>query len=131
MHDQHPSCGEKSTAKNTSRRLRVQLGKCLSGKGLTEKILFIVTTNGVPLRVLGGGDALKSETASVDSELTLLYQKLHGKEIPIAGPLRNPYFQQRDAPFAHPQFAMYLVTRLAAYVMAGMNALVDRALRGS
>ena len=104
------------------------VGKCLSSRRLTEKILFIVTTRGVPLLVSGAGLEFKSESASVDSELTLLYQKLHGREIPVAGPVNNPYYQQRDAPFTHPQFPMYLVTRLAAYDMAGMKALVDKAL---
>jgi uncharacterized protein (TIGR03790 family) len=104
------------------------VGRCLRDKNLVEKILFIVTTNGVPLREDGPGEGFESETASVDSELTLLYQKLHGKAIPTVGPVANPYFKQRDAPFRHPQFPMYVVTRLAAYDMAGMKALVDRSL---
>jgi uncharacterized protein (TIGR03790 family) len=105
------------------------LGKCLREKGLIEKILFIVTTNGVPLREDGPGDGFESETASVDSELTLLYQKLHGKTIATVGAVANPYFKQRDAPFSHPRFPMYLVTRLAAYDMPGMKALVDRPMQ--
>ena len=107
--------------------IETPLGACLRQKNFVEKILFIVTTNGVPLRVQGGGDGMRSETASVDSELTLLYQKLHGATIPLAGSVPNPFFRQRDAPFSHPQFPMYLVTRLAAYDMAGMKGLVDRA----
>jgi len=109
-------------------RIETPVGKCLQQKELVEKILYIVTTRGVPLKVWGGGEALQSEVASVDSELTLLYQKLHGKVIPVAGAVPNPFYRQRDAPFSHPQFPMYMVTRLAAYDMAGMKALVDRAL---
>jgi uncharacterized protein (TIGR03790 family) len=60
--------------------------------------------------------------------LTVLYQLLHGLTVPLPGPAINPFFRQRDTPFQHPQFPMYLVTRLAAYDMAEMKGLVDRAL---
>jgi uncharacterized protein (TIGR03790 family) len=105
------------------------IGKCLTRKKLTESILYIVTTQGVPLRVSGtGSDAqLQNTGAAVDSELTLLYQKLHGVTIPVAGPVPNPFYQKRDAPFRHPQIPMYMVTRLAGYDMTDLKALVDRA----
>ena len=110
--------------------IETPIGKCLKRKNLTESILYIVTTQGVPLRVGGTGSTaqLKNTGASVDSELTLLYQKLHGATIPLEGPVPNPFFQKRDAPFRHPQFPMYMVTRLAGYDMADLKALVDRAL---
>jgi uncharacterized protein (TIGR03790 family) len=104
------------------------IGKCLTQKKLTESILYIVTTKGVPLRAHGTGDGLSTTTASVDSELTLLYPRLHGITIPLAGPAVNPFFQKRDTPFRHPQVPMYMVTRLAAYDMTEMKALVDRSL---
>ncbi len=104
------------------------IGKFLTRRNLTESILYIVTTQGVPLRIAGSGAKLLDTSASVDSELTLLYQKLHGKAIPLAGPIDNPFFRKRDSPFRHPQFAMYMVTRLAGYDMADMRALVDRSL---
>lgn len=104
------------------------IGKFLTDKKLTETILYIVTTQGVPLRINGTGEKLLATGASVDSELTLLYQKLHGAAIPLAGPLTNPFFQKRDSPFRHPQIPMYMVTRLAGYDIAEMKALVDRAL---
>jgi uncharacterized protein (TIGR03790 family) len=100
----------------------------LTKHSLIEKILYIVTTNGVPLRISGNSDGLRNTSASVDSELTVLYQQLHGATIPLPGPLNNPFFRQRDTPFRHPQFPMYLVTRLAAYDMAEMKGLVDKAL---
>jgi uncharacterized protein (TIGR03790 family) len=104
------------------------IGKFLARKKLTESILYIVTTQGVPLRVPGTGEKLLNTGASVDSELTLLYQKLHGAKIPLEGPFANPFFQKRDSPFRHPQIAIYMVTRLAGYDMNDMKALVDRAL---
>ena len=105
------------------------IGKCLTRKKLTESILYIVTTQGVPLRAYGSGEKLLDTSAAVDSELTLLYAKLHGATIPLPGPAANPFFQKRDAPFRHPQIPMYMVTRLAGYNMNDMKALVDRALR--
>jgi uncharacterized protein (TIGR03790 family) len=107
--------------------IEAPVGKFLTSKGLREKILYIVLTTGVPLRIRGPGEALRSETAAVDSELTLVYQRLRGISIPAAGPAPNPFFRQRDTPFRHPLFPIYLVTRLDGYDMADMKALVDRA----
>jgi uncharacterized protein (TIGR03790 family) len=110
------------------RDIRIPVGEFLTKHSLVEKILYIVTTFGVPLEVMGNDDGIRNPGASVDSELTVLYQQLHGVVIPLPGSVRNPFFMQRDAPFRHPQFPMYLVTRLAAYDMGEMKGLVDRAL---
>src|SRR6185437_16504319 len=97
---------------------------------LTEQILYIVTTLGVPLRVPGAGGGLTTETASVDSELTLLYRDMHfARPHPLAGSLPNPFFEQTGAAFSHPRFSMYLVTRLAAYDFDGVKGIIDRSLR--
>ena len=40
----------------------------------------------------------------------------------------NPLYRQRDTPFRHPQFPLYLVTRLAAWDLAEMKGLVDKSL---
>jgi len=105
------------------------VGLFLKKQGLQEKILYIVLTSGVPLRINGPGEGIRSEESSVDSEMTLLYQRLRGVVIPLPGPINNPFFRQRDTPFRHPLFPMYLVTRLDGYNMADMQALVDRALQ--
>ncbi len=107
------------------------IGRFLEAHGLRESILYIVLTTGVPLRVWtsnGKSDTMESDEASVDSELTLLYARLHGANPALDGPFSNPFFMQRDAPFRHPVFPMYLVTRLDGYSMADMKALVDRSL---
>lgn len=105
------------------------IGKFLTSRKLRESVLYIVTTQGVPLRIMGKlDDKLLDPGASVDSELTLLYQKLHGATIPLPGPRINPFFRQRDSPFRHPQTPMYMVTRLAGYDMTDLKALVDHAL---
>ncbi len=108
--------------------IEAPIGTFLKSHGLQEKILYIVLTSGVPLRIKGPGDALQSEAASVDSELTLLYPRLRGVTIPLAGPVNNPFFRHQDTPFRHPAFPMYLVTRLDGYSMGDMKGLVDRAL---
>ena len=94
------------------------IGNCLKTAGLVEKVLYIVTTMGVPLKVDGGGSRQLSERASVDSELALLYSKLKGTRYPRTGGVPNPLYMQRDSRFQHPAFPIYLVTRLAAYDLA-------------
>ncbi len=111
------------------KQIETPVGQFLKKEGLQEKVLYIVLTSGVPLRINGPGEELRSEASSVDSELTLLYSRLRGVVIPLAGPARNPFFRQRDTPFRHPLFPMYLVTRLDGYTMADMMALVDRGLQ--
>jgi uncharacterized protein (TIGR03790 family) len=104
------------------------IGDCLKKNALAEKVLYIVTTLGVPLKVEGNGTTVTTEKASVDSELTLLYGKLHGSHFERPGMLVNPYFMKRDAPFGHPRFPIYLVTRLAGWDVADVKALIDRSL---
>ena len=94
-----------------------------------------MTTGGVPLKIPGWEgepQSVNGDYASVDSELTLLYSDLkQGKAHPIAGPLLNPFFGSRDAKFAHPEFPMYLVTRLEAYDLEGAKAIIDRSLHAA
>src|SRR5260370_31559381 len=69
---------------------------------------------------------MDTETAAVDSELALLYSDMQGKRHPLPGPFRNAFFGSTAA-FAHPQFPIYLVTRLAGYDFADIKGLIDRA----
>ena len=108
------------------REIATPIAGCLRSQGLAEEILYIVTTAGVPLRI-SGSEGMGGDQASVDSELTLLYQDLRGATHRIAGSIANPFFSKRDAKFAHPQFPIYLVTRLAAYDFEGVKAIIDRA----
>jgi uncharacterized protein (TIGR03790 family) len=110
-------------------QIEAPVGGCLKRAQLEEKVLYIVTTMGVPLRIDGvGGSIQKSEQCSVDSELTLLYAKLHGAHFERAGPVANRFFGRRDSLFAHPQFPIYLVTRLAANHLADVKSMIDRSL---
>jgi uncharacterized protein (TIGR03790 family) len=119
---------EEITREVYDREIEKPIADCLGKGGLEERVLYIVTTLGVPLKVAGDGSGIQNDAASVDSELTLLYSRLHGKTIPLAGPARNPFFQQRGTPFRHPLFPIYLVTRLAAQDLHDSEALVDRGL---
>ncbi|MEP7353075.1 MAG: TIGR03790 family protein [Acidobacteriota bacterium] len=105
---------------------------CLQRGALAEQILYIVTTMGVPLKI-DGSDGMSGDMASVDSELTLLYgdiraAKAGAKPHALNGPLKNPMFGRLGAAFTHAEFPMYLVTRLAAYDLAGVKNLIDQAL---
>jgi uncharacterized protein (TIGR03790 family) len=104
------------------------IAECLKKGGLREKILYIVTTLGMPLKMAEGEGGLRTENAAVDSELTLLYGKMKGSTYPRAGPVRNPYFGERDAPFRHPAFPIYLVTRLSGWNFAEVQGMIDRSL---
>ncbi len=104
------------------------LEDCLKRSGRVEKTYYLVLTQGLPLRVLGatGKDIRQVEGASVDSELALLYLVLHGKKPPLGGPLDNPFYRQREQPFGHPAFPIYLVTRLAGYSYEDARRAVER-----
>lgn len=108
-------------------RIAGPLKDCLRRSGLATRILYLVTTLGMPLKIRGSG-GMSGDAASVDSELALLYGELQGRRFERAGPLPNPFFAQRTKPFERPGFPIYLVTRLAAYDAAGAKALVTRAL---
>jgi uncharacterized protein (TIGR03790 family) len=104
------------------------VGKCLEAADLKEQILYIVTTKGVPLKI-GGSGGKRGDAASVDSELTLLYQRLEGKSPPTSGPARNPFFGRMAEKFDHAAFPIYLVTRLTGYDFGDVRGLIDRSLQ--
>jgi uncharacterized protein (TIGR03790 family) len=94
-----------------------------------DRILYIVTTSGVPLRISAtAGSGFDTDGAAVDSELTLL----RGSPHPLRGAVPNPFFNQKiDTKFSHPQFPIYLVTRLTAYDFDGVKGLIDRSVEAS
>lgn len=104
------------------------IARCLWDHRLSERILYLSTTLGVPLKIKGAGQGMATEAASVDSELTLLYSKLKGSTVRLAGPLPNPFYRQMEARFEHRQFPIYLVTRLAGYDFADVAAMIDHSL---
>jgi uncharacterized protein (TIGR03790 family) len=107
------------------REIEAPVAEWLKQRNLVERILVLVTTSGVPLKVKGS--VSRTGTASsVDSELALLYNLLHaGKRLPLEGGVPNPFYMSNQR-FRHPQFAMYLVTRLTAYTVEDVKAMIDR-----
>lgn len=103
------------------------VSNCLKKAGLQEKVLYIVLTLGTPLKIDGTSGTMATR-GSVDSELALLYAKLKGAKFERAGTVPNRFFGVRDAPFQHPQFPIYLVTRLAGYDVADVKAMIDHGL---
>ena len=110
------------------RQVAAPVAAYLRQKGLTERILVITTTLGVPLKIRGS-QGVNGDAASVDSELAALYQDLHGRRHTLNGPLDNPYFSSQK-PFRHPDCPIYLVTRLAGYTFADVRAMLERSARG-
>jgi uncharacterized protein (TIGR03790 family) len=51
-----------------------------------------------------------------------------GRKFTRPGMIPNPFFQNRDQAFHHPQFPMYLVTRLAGYDFEDVKGVIDRSL---
>jgi uncharacterized protein (TIGR03790 family) len=110
------------------RQIEDPVAACLRHGSLVEKVLYVALAMSVPLKVAGSSSGLASEHASVDSELALLYGKLHGSAFGRAGAVPNPFFMKRDEPFRHPRFPIYLVARLAAYDLAEAKLMIDRSL---
>ena len=100
-----------------------------------DRILYIVLTKGVPLRI-SGSSGTKGTVASVDSELTLLYRKMSGVVFALNGWLPNPYFLgdrgvNAARRFTHEYYDLYLVTRLDGFSVADVKTLIDRGTKPS
>jgi uncharacterized protein (TIGR03790 family) len=113
------------------RTIEEPLGRAIRQGGLQDRILYIVLTKGIPLRVAGTSGA-SGTVASVDSELTLLYRRLVGLVRPATGQVENPYYLgvrpvAEARPFSHREHDIYLVTRLDAFSVEEALALIDRA----
>ena len=96
---------------------------------MQDRIFYIVLAKGIPLKISGSGGR-GGTTASVDSELTLLYRKLVGTPVLTAGPQPNPYYGSVGAtafrgPFSHADQDLYLVSRLDGFTEADVIALID------
>lgn len=114
------------------RTIEVPLAAAIRRQGLQDRILYLVLTRGIPLRI-AGTTGLKGTEASVDSELTLLYRRMTGQPVATAAHVENPYFLgQRELSaarrFSHREHDIYLVTRLDAYTVQEAMAVVDRGL---
>jgi uncharacterized protein (TIGR03790 family) len=113
------------------RQIEEPIWACIASRRAHDRILYIVLTKDVPIRIRGTGGRTGTN-ASVDSELTVLYRRHTGAEAPIAGFIPNPYFAGTAAiatikPFSHAWQDIYLVTRLDGYTVQDAIGLIDRA----
>lgn len=112
--------------------VRKPILNCLAKGALQDRILYIVLTKGVPLKIK---PAEPNDQASVDSELTLAYRDLLGVPRALKGGSPNPYFSLSSMGkfqrFSHRGLQMYLVTRLDGYDLDDVRALIDRGLSPS
>jgi uncharacterized protein (TIGR03790 family) len=114
-----------------NREIAGAVADCLRRNALIEQVLYLVTTAGVPLKI-AGSSGIGGDQAAVDSELALLYSDLRqGRPHSLNGIVPNPFFGKRDTKFTHPEFPIYLVTRLTAYDFDGVKAIIDRALQAA
>src|SRR5574338_1727106 len=85
--------GESASRDQYNREIAAPVARYLRENKLAESILYIVTTAGVPLLVTGHVSGMTTDTASVDSELALLYTDMHtGRPHAVNGPVPNPFF---------------------------------------
>src|SRR3954469_4525339 len=102
-------------------QIETPIWRCVATAQAQDRILYIVLTKDVPIRIGGtGGGGRSSTTASVDSELTLLHRRKTGLPVPVARFVLNRCFGGAAAPatikpFAHDAYDIYLVTRLDGY----------------
>jgi uncharacterized protein (TIGR03790 family) len=114
-----------------SRLIQAPIVKWLAEHNGHDRILYIVLTKGIPLRV-AGTSGRTGTGASVDSELVLLYRRMSGVSVPLEGPLPNPYFLgdtpvAQAKPFTHQAHDIFLVTRLDGFTVDDVIGLIDRA----
>jgi uncharacterized protein (TIGR03790 family) len=101
----------------------------ISSNGLSNSINYIVTTQGVPLKVRRSSSVFStmSNASSFDSDLCLMNSSLEA-QMGKAGYATNPYAYStarfsRSSTFSN----IYLVTRLAGYTYSDIVGLIDRA----
>jgi uncharacterized protein (TIGR03790 family) len=110
--------------------IEVPLSAAIRRGQLHDRVLYIVLTKGVPLRV-AGTPGPKGSLASVDSELTLLYRRMTGRATSPDGVVANPYFLgDRElgdvTPFTHHAFDIFLVSRLDGFTVDDVLSLIER-----
>jgi len=100
-------------------QIRRPIEKFLISNNLTESINYIITTKGVPLKIVD------KNVRSVDSELTLMLG-LYNDSIGVTKKIYNPYFGKNET-FSRNKYGIYLVTRLTGYNFTDVKNLIDRA----
>ena len=115
--------------------IEAPIGEWLNANGAQDRILYIVLTKGLPLRI-NGTAGRQGTVSSVDSELTLLYRRMSGTPVAPQGQITNPYYLGTDPvakakPFSHRAHDIYLVTRLDGFTAADVIAMIDRGIKAA
>lgn len=121
---------EEITHAEFDRDIQAPIAKWLASGARQDRILYIVLARGIPLRI-SGTPGRNGTTASVDSELTLLYRRMTGVAASTSGPIANPYYAGAAGidtlkRLTHKTHDIYLVTRLDGFSVDDALGLVDR-----
>jgi uncharacterized protein (TIGR03790 family) len=101
--------------------VRQQIESALVSRKLLDSINYIVTTKGMPLKVMR---VTAYANSSFENELALIlgpYASYIGK----VGKIPSPYYKKREN-FTRAKFGFYLVTRLDGYTFHDIKGLIDR-----
>ena len=114
-------------------QIETPIAMALRRGALQDRILYLVLTKGLPLRIDGTGGQ-EGTVTSVDSELTLLYRRMTGRAVIARGRIANPYYLgarplTEARTFTHREHDIYLVTRLTGFTVEDTLRLIDRGLK--
>jgi len=111
----------------TFQGIRTQIEDYLTNNNLVDSINYLVTTKGIPLKVVNScffDPNSNISCASFDSELCLILGS-NSSAIGEGNGIPNPVFEQTQH-FSKSAYDMYLVTRLTGYSKQDVYDLIDR-----
>ncbi|MEX0966552.1 MAG: TIGR03790 family protein [Bacteroidia bacterium] len=112
--------------------IRKQIEDTLIARNLHQKLNYLVTTKGVPLKINRGGQgSTGSQSASFDAELMLILGdfQIHiglGDIVIPPNILRVQPYIGAEEHFSRAEYGIYLVTRLTGYNEQDVYDLIDR-----
>lgn len=110
--------------------IRAPIADYLATTGLADRIDYIVTTKGVPLRVaepkLADNFSVDAGLATIGAPFPPTFRRSDRNGTAYEDVAVNPYRDQ-EFPFSHATYGIYLVSRLTGYTLADALALIDRA----
>jgi uncharacterized protein (TIGR03790 family) len=125
-----PGTNDQIDRASFERLIQSPIADWLGAHQAQDRILYIVLTKGIPLRI-AGTLGRSGTVSSVDSELTLLYRRMTGAFAPPNGSIPNPFFLGSApvadaARFSHAKNDIYLVTRLDGFTVDDVMGLIER-----
>lgn len=109
---------EETNLENFNTQIRNPIENFLISNNLTDKINYIITTKGIPLKIVD------EQVRSVDSKLTLILGPYNGS-IGVKVRINNPYFANNET-FSRNKYGIYLVTRLTGYNFTDVKNMIDK-----